>query len=522
MPKKRRSSLDKKVPESKKISQSKSTLVLGLTAVQLGVLAVLGLMLCAIFGISGGLLIFNLDRLTGTNQVALATVEVATPASPPTSISEATPTSTSEPTSLPEPTATSTPSIGLPVAKPTPEPSATATYAVAPSFINKDKIAETVEFVEYWRELSLPEQLPINFLTRAQLREQWQVESFEIETLQAVEKLEEFYKAMGLIEPEVDFVEAAIQGFGSLVAGYYTPEEKAMYIIAESVNMFAEEEMTFAHEYTHALQDYHFDLSRIYNDQASGDELLANRSLPEGDARLVEHLFTSQNIRQDQIDYTVYRYLFQEGPAEIEGVSPALGVFTYFPYTAGEYFVIYLFLEAGSWELVNQAYANPPVSTEQIMHPEKYLAGEQPVPVSIPDLSATLGSEWRNIDQDVLGEAGYLVWLFDQLTDEEAITAAAGWDGDAYSLWVAEGDRRVLVASSVWETQQDATELLESFSRYVTARENDQSYEVVAGGRAWQKDQSVTFVTQSGNRVLIIVAPETDTLMRVRGQLSGF
>ena len=526
MPVKRRSSSDKKITRSKKTTQNKSKLLLGLTAAQLGILTVLTLTLCATFGLSAGLLIFNFDRLTAPDEVALAAPD--TPTSLPAAQPEAEATSppiappTSEPTSSPEPTATPKPAISLPAAQPTPEPSATATYAVAPSFINKDKIADTVQFVEYWRELSLPEQLPINFLTRAQLREQWRVESYEIETLQAVQTAEEFYKAMGLIESEVDFVEAAVDSFNGLVAGYYTPEERAMYIIAESVNMFAQEEMTFAHEYTHALQDYHFDLSRIYNDNASGDQLLATRSLPEGDARFVEDLFASQNIQQDQIDYSVYRYMFQEQPAELEGVSPALGIFTFFPYTAGEYFVISLFLETGSWELVNRAYDNPPISTEQVMHPEKYLAGEQPVPVSIPDLSATLGSEWRNLDQDVLGEAGYLVWLFDQLEQEEVITAAEGWDGDAYSLWVADGDRRLLAAVSVWESQQDATEVLESFSRYVTARENDQSYESMAGGRAWQKEQSVTFVTQANNRILIIVAPETDTLTRVRGQFGGF
>jgi hypothetical protein len=464
--------------------------------------------LCVVLAAIGGALYFSRQTLIGSSSQAAAVAPTPEQATP-----------------VPTPTATVTPfpTIALPEQADTPEPTPTATYVVAPEFINKDKIREITVFVEKWRELSLPTPLPIEFLTRPQLREQWQAESFDKAAVEAVQIQQEFYSAMGLIEPDVDFLQVAFDSQTDILLGYYSPEEKMMYIIAESVNMFAQEEMTLAHEYVHALQDYHFDLEAFLNEDGSADALLAARALPEGDARLVEELFAYENITQDQLDYTVYRYLFQEHP-ELEGVSPALGVFTYFPYTAGEYFVINLYLEGDySWDRVNQAYANPPVSTEQVMHPEKYLAGERPVTITLPDLTPILDAPWRELDRNVLGEAGFLVWLFDQVEDHVAIDGAAGWGGDAYTLWVDDTDHRLLAELSQWDTGSEAVEFFEAFSTYMNLRhQGDNTFYEEAGVRFWEDRAGITLLSRQGHRLLIIIAPDRAILDRVRSQFDGF
>ena len=401
-------------------------------------------------------------------------------------------------------------------------PTPTATYVVAPEFINRDKIRDITRFVEQWRELALPEPLPLQFLNRRQLREQWQEQAYDQAAIEAVETQQEFYRALGLIEPGVDLGQAALENQANLLLGYYDPVDKVMYVIAESVNMFAEEEMTFAHEYVHALQDHHFGLDNILERDRSADERLAARSLPEGDARLVERLFTAQNITLDQLNYTVYRYLFQEHP-RLEGVSPALGIFSYFPYTAGEYFVIYLYIHGNfSWDKVNQAYRNPPVSTAQVMHPEKYLAGELPTPISLPELTPVLGGTWREIDRNVLGEAGFLVWLADQLDEQMASNAAAGWTGDAYSLWVDEANRRLLAELSLWDTEAEALEFFEAFSTYMNRRQaNSPRYEE-AGARFWEDNAGVTLLSRQGRQVLIIVGPDRLTLDKVKAAFANY
>ena len=51
-----------------------------------------------------------------------------------------------------------------------------------------------------------------------------------------------------------------------------------------------------------------------------------------------------------------------------------------FPYVQGQKFIQTLYATGGgTWSLVNSAYRfRPPASTEQIMHPDKYLRVEQP------------------------------------------------------------------------------------------------------------------------------------------------
>ncbi|RME75789.1 MAG: hypothetical protein D6784_07285 [Chloroflexi bacterium] len=480
------------------------------TPLQTAVLAVLAVVLCLVCGGSGTVLALYWNRLPVSGLAARPT---PTPLPPM-------PTPTVTPILIPTPR----PTVPLPQAAPTLAPTPTATYAVAPEFINRDKIREISQFVEQWRELSLPAPLPIEFLTRRQVAEQYRSESLDRETLEAIRTQQEFYRALGLLEPGVDLVEAALQSQADILLGYYNPDEQTMYIIAESVNMFAEEEMTYAHEYTHALQDHYFDLQTYLAQDVSADAQLAARALPEGDAKLVQDLFTYQNITRDQLEYTVYRYMFQEHPT-LEGVSPALGIFTFFPYTAGEYFAIYLFFEGNfTWERVNQAYRNPPVSTEQVMHPEKYLAGERPVPITLPDLSPVLGGDWRELDRDVLGEAGFLVWLVDQIDQQTAIDAAAGWGGDAYTLWVNNQDQRVLASLSQWDAAGEAVEFVNAFAAYMDSREMDGGAKSYQDGPAqvWEYAGGVSLLSRRGAQVLIIVAPDVPTLNAVRGRFAGF
>lgn len=463
---------------------------------------VLSLLTCILCGICAGIGLVASTLDVNSQPQAVAVVPLA--ANPPPEATPPPPTPTSTPVAANTSYPTASPTLLPPPAAPSP----TATYVVAPAFINKDKIGQIIQFVELSRQLALPTAVPIEFLTRRQLRDQWRDNSFDAAALEAVQTQQEFYRALNLIEPGVDLVQAAFNSQTDLLLGYYTPKEKIMYIIAESVNMFAEEEMTFAHEYVHALQDYHFDLNHVFAEQLSGDALLAARSLPEGDARLVEDLFTRQNIGQDELEYNIYRYLFREHP-QLEGVSPALGIFTYFPYTAGEYFVVYLFIQGGySWDLVNQAYQKLPASSEQVMHPEKYLAGELPIPVTVPDLAPALGSGWHEIDQDVLGEAGFLVWLVDRVDQPTAINGAA--------------DRRLLAESSIWATEAEALEFADAFAALMKLR-GSQS-EPYSGGSAtlWKDTGSVTILSRAGQRVLLVIAPDTATLDQIYGQFIGF
>lgn len=146
-----------------------------------------------------------------------------------------------------------------------------------------------------------------------------------------------------------------------------------------------------------------------------------------------------------------------------------------FPYSVGTQFANVLF-QAGGWKAVDQAYANPPVSSEQIMHPERYPA-DAPIAVTLPDLLPVLGEGWELLDQDTLGEWHTLLLLTSGVDPqarqvvESAMPAAAGWGGDIYQVYFnPTSGQVVLVLKTQWDASADAKEFYQALSKHVQAR----------------------------------------------------
>jgi hypothetical protein len=480
---------------SSEISRVQVLILVGLT---LALLCVLGALVVVILR--------DRDRLFG----APGPAQVA---------AQPTPSLTPSPTFTLTPTVTPTPS---PTSIPGP-PTATPTLVVPPEFINRDKINEITGYVVTIRGLEPLQDVPPVFLTRAQLRQRLETEYTEARVSSVLDRDRELYIALDLLDPAADFRGIALDSAAQNIAGFYTPDEKVLYLVAESVNMFASEEIVYAHEYTHALQDQHFGLARFVDDGMNADQAIAARALIEGDATLVMGAYQFTEITESELQYMAYRASFVEREA-IDAVSPSLGVLTFFPYLQGSYFVYTLWVDAGfRWDGVNAAYDDLPVSSEQVMHPEKYLVRDAPQTVTLPDLGPTLGGGWYEVDRDVLGEIGLLAWLLDRLDYATASEGAAGWDGDAYTLWSDGGGAHVLVLQSVWDAPGEAVQFFETFTDYLTRRAMGVPKLTLnePGRRIWEYEGRATLLARANDQVLVILAPDRAVLDRVRGVVEG-
>jgi hypothetical protein len=429
-----------------------------------------------------------------------------------------TPTSTPSPSltpsATPSPTATSTPRA----------PTATPTLVVPPDFINRDKIKAITDYVVSIRGLEPVQEVPSLFLTRTQLRQQLETEYNEADISSAFDRDWQLYVAMDLLDPTADLRTIALDSAAQNIAGFYTPYEQVLYLVAESVNMFASEEIVYAHEYTHALQDQHFGLRRFLDADTSADQAIAARALIEGDATLVMGAYQFTEVTPSELEYMAYQASFVEREV-IEAVSPSLGVLTFFPYTQGSSFVYTLWVESGfRWDRVNAAYSDPPVSSEQVMHPEKYLVRDEPQQISLPDLGPSLGAGWQEVDRDVMGEIGLLAWLLDHLDWNAAAEGAAGWDGDGYTLWSDGGGAYVLAVRSVWDAPGEAAQFFESITEYVTRRALGVPELTLnePGRRLWEYTGRAIFLARADDQVLIILAPDRAVLDRVRQAFPEF
>jgi hypothetical protein len=427
---------------------------------------------------------------------------------------ESSPTPSVTHTYAPAPTATSAPH----------PPTSTPTLVVPPDFINRDKINEITDYVVNTRGLEPRQDVPSRFLTRPELRKYLETEYTQGRVSSALDRNRELYVAMDLLDPTADFAATALDSAAENIAGFYTPGEQVLYLVAESINMFASEEMVYAHEYTHALQDQHFGLDRYLEQKLNADQSIAARALIEGDATLVMGAYQFTEITDNELQYLAYRASFVEREV-IDAVSPSLGVLTFFPYLEGSYFVYNLWVDAGfRWDRVDAAYDDPPASSEQVMHPEKYFARDEPQVVTLPDFGPLLAEGWREVDRDVLGEIGLLAWLFDHLDYEAAAAGAAGWDGDAYTLWWDGQGHHVLAVQTVWDAPGEAAQFFEIFTDYLTRRSLGVPELTLnePGRRIWEYEGRAIFLARAGDQVLIILAPDRATLDQVRSLFTEF
>jgi hypothetical protein len=315
---------------------------------------------------------------------------------------------------------------------------------------------------------------------------------------------ERLYRALGMLPDDASLKDLYLKLLGSQVAGFYDPDEKALFVVSRSGGLGPAEQVTFAHEFDHALQDQNFGLKKLGTavpDQS--DRSLARLSLAEGDATLLMSDWAQAHFTPVQMLQLLQTSVDPAQNAVLASMPPILRDQLLFPYTSGLAFVEGLWA-TGGWPAVDRAYTTPPDSTEQIMHPEKYVAHEQPATIAIPsDLAARLGAGWRLEMQDTMGEFGLMGWLSRAggISDSAAATAAAGWAGDRLVL-VSHGSTFGVAIQTTWDTTADAAEF------------------AAAAGTALDAMSGSTALVHHGDaRVAFIVASDSSTVTRLRDAL---
>ena len=267
---------------------------------------------------------------------------------------------------------------------------------------------------------------------------------------------QELYETLGLLPEGTDLRELSASMFGEQVAGYYDPSNGRLRIVsgAAGAGNRVVDEMVLAHELTHALEDqaFGFSLSKL---EASDDTGYARRSLVEGTATALMYAYVERHFGREESLGGLLSSAF--GVSSTASLPRFVLEGATFPYVQGNVFVQELLSTAGGdWRLVDLALRErPPLSTEQVLHPEKWLRVELPRRVSLGDVR--LGPGWTRETSGVFGE-----WQTAQLIAEggpRAPEAAEGWGGDRYALW-RRGEESVVVIRWRWDTLRDAREFV--------------------------------------------------------------
>jgi hypothetical protein len=406
-----------------------------------------------------------------------------------------------------------------------PTPTLVVPEAQIPGFpiVSEGAYDEVKTRVSELRELEGLREVPMVTFTRYRLEdyltEYYQREEY-VEELETTEKL---YRVLGLIGEDYDLAENEIEVLRQYVAGLYDSEQEEIYLVLDRYTSDLWLEVTFAHEFTHALQDQHFDLDSLEDRALTTDSRLALQALVEGDATLVmveyayEYLFEMSFDRSDLLEaiQQVEQGEYQGGPTVVRETEG-------FPYEQGIVFAAAL-TERGGWDQLNQAFRDPPQTTEQVMHPDKYLAGEVGQAPEVGNLLGALGEGWEELRRDVLGELFIRVYLERELGSEEALVAAEGWEGDAAVFLCDEEEGQELLALRIrWDSESNADEFLSAYATFmqragavgVTTEDPHRQW--------WQTEGQVTCLSRQGDDTLLVLASDSESAETVLAEFAGF
>jgi hypothetical protein len=412
-----------------------------------------------------------------------------------------------------------------PVATDARQPSTGGSSGSGPSTLDGLQIIES--HVSEMRGLDSKEPVGKAFLNTDELRQKMIEDVAEDYSEQEAHDDALLYAAFELMDPDIDLYDLLIDLYTEQVAGFYDPDEKEMFVVRGDQALAASERLVYAHEYTHVLQDQHFDLQALGFTDDDDDEKedaekdFAVRSLVEGDASLLMQQYALQKLTADDL-----KEILSESESidmDVLDRSPAIvRESLMFPYQAGQMFAMTLFNDGG-WSAVDAAYKDPPVSTEQILHPERY-PGDVPQIVTLPPLTDTLGAGWRLVDENVLGEFGIQQYLKVHTDDGDVEVAAEGWGGDRYAVhWREDESAFVLVTRLVWDSPGDADEFFETYTRFAEERFGGKPARSEGDTRLWWFGEDALLLARNDqDETLIIIAPNETTLDEIYALFQDF
>jgi hypothetical protein len=279
---------------------------------------------------------------------------------------------------------------------------------------------------------------------------------------------EQMLFALHAVPEDFDYEVAILSFLQAELAGFYDPKQKIMYLGRDLDP--AEWYETLSHELVHALQDQHYDLAGLTKwSLDAGDKLGAVHSLAEGDATsaMFDVMLAPQGVRatdiaEDDIESEA-RKLMQASPAD-PAVPPLVRRSMLAPYMDGLRFVQFLRRRGASkgvgeafwhsgWKGVDEAWRRLPASTEQLLHPEKWLSDEQPESIVVPGPPASDPS--KLVYHDVLGEQSLRLLFEEWMPRGDAAKAASDWAGDRVAVFGG-GDRWAVAWQLRFDTEQAA------------------------------------------------------------------
>jgi hypothetical protein len=276
-------------------------------------------------------------------------------------------------------------------------------------------------------------------------------------------------KLLGLVPADFDLRKNTLDLLTEQAAAFYDYNKKKLFILEDGTGAGADQEMELVHELSHALADQHFTLAKYVSaGLRSDDAATARQAVMEGQATWLMTAYISRKgggpAEVPDAILDLMAHSVENNPSQypvLFHAPPYIRESLIFPYADGLVFQNALFKKMGRASFA-EVFRHPPVSTQQIIHPDLYLAHQGPQIPRPPPIPAA--RDFRMLAEGTLGELDYRILLSQYGDQGTAAALASHLAGGSYQLF--ENKRNgfpVLAYASVWDTPESAARVFEQY-----------------------------------------------------------
>jgi hypothetical protein len=335
--------------------------------------------------------------------------------------------------------------------------------------------------------MKLHKPVPCDFITKEKINDFLKKRVKEVAKPEEIRAEELTLKKFGLVPQDFDLAASTIDLMTEQAAAFYDYDRKKLFITDTTAP--ETQEPVLAHELSHAIADQNFNLGRfIKQGRKSDDGAAARLAVMEGQATWIMSEYLARKTGQTLKDSPALVAMMSNLSEGAAGQYPVFDksplyerVTLIFPYTKGMLFQNAVFQRDGLHAFA-AVFEKPPVSTQQVIHPDKYFAGVKPTQPELPDPHLR---GYKGLVGGSLGEMEHSILLEQYSGKERSADLAPHWRGSTFELLEnKKASRVVLLYASEWDSEDAARQYFSSYRE--------------ALGKKWK---SMTITTESDGAV---------------------
>ncbi|HVO99885.1 MAG TPA: hypothetical protein VMT15_17555 [Bryobacteraceae bacterium] len=376
-------------------------------------------------------------------------------------------------------------------------------------FQEVDRMTAALSDITGW---PVKRKVPAKIITKAEFRHQVESRMKGSSNHKELRAEELTLKMFGFVPQDFDLAKETVDLVSEQAAAYYDYSKKRLFVV-DSTSEASEQRVAVVHELAHALADQQHPLGKyLRKDSPDDDASTAREAVMEGQATWLTWAYISKrNGGKAEVSAEMIQKLTENANSD----DPDFPIFSkeplylreslVFPYDEGMKFQDAVYHRLGRRSF-DEVFSRPPRSTQQILHPDTYIADARPEEPETPALDKSIAHQFRVLNDGSVGELDHSMLLRQYVGEKDGREAAAGWRGGAFRLYEHKRDRyTVLTYASEWSSPEAARRFFTLYQRVMKGKWKEMKVTERAGDRLSGMGDSGRFLLKiSGTSVTFI------------------